>query len=293
MRRRPLVHPDDVEDPLLEVLRQLFADHRDDDLIAREHDVPDPFAPDEIVERGHDLLHVLQLDVLDVPLIPRLRPAAHLVVLRVRSRDFELALAASGAEDEDARLGGVGQHRGVARILVEHACERVQMRPIAQDDQPLERHLELQRLEEAGRAAGKERESLRGRLQFIAEIPPEPLHVGVETRALGRGGRPCLQPLRELVAENDVERAPARVVGAGVEVQAQHRHPGRFPRRQSVEVVVKHRQAAMQGRCLGRTRPAARLRSLAGQPRGILPRDPGSFRDGPAGPVGPPLNQAA
>ena len=59
-----------------EVLRHLFAQQRHHDLVAGDDDLGDVLALDDLLERLDDFLDVLDVEVLDVPLVAGLRPAA-------------------------------------------------------------------------------------------------------------------------------------------------------------------------------------------------------------------------
>ena len=70
-----------------------------------------------IFERLDDFLDVMQVEVLGAALIARLRPATLGITPRLLVRRFFVALGGREAEDQDARLVGVEQHRRVARIV--------------------------------------------------------------------------------------------------------------------------------------------------------------------------------
>ena len=96
-------------------------------------------------ERFDDFLGVVEVIVLGVALVARLRPAAHLVPLRLDAFDLLGALDGVRGEHENPRGVGVGQERGVARILVDEPRQRIEVR--------LVRHVTADAPESARRAA--------------------------------------------------------------------------------------------------------------------------------------------
>lgn len=54
----------------------LFTEHRYDNFVARQHDLLDSVPTHGAIQRSNDFLSMMQMVVLNVPAVPRLRPAS-------------------------------------------------------------------------------------------------------------------------------------------------------------------------------------------------------------------------
>ena len=221
----------DVDDLLVDGLRQFSAKLRHEVGVTEDHDPRDLLGVDDARQDVGHFLHVLLMEVLDVALIARLRPAADLHLLRFLPFDISGVRAAAGREYEHPGTVGVHEDGRIPRPLVVEAGQRIEVRPVA-DHQLMggKRRFDLHRLEQAGAGAGKEREAACARLELGVDIGRDPLEIRVETCAgIGRE-RVAAQPIGELAAEIRPEGRSSIAAWRRVEVEAQHRQRHRFER---------------------------------------------------------------
>src|SRR5512134_2311074 len=102
------------------------------------------------------------MEVLDVPLIPRLRPTAHGGPPRFDVLHLVFGLSRAEPEYVQASRIRVGNERGIARELVVQTHQRIEVRN-GSNEQPvrLKRYVELNGVEEVGGGrAGKQGDSV-------------------------------------------------------------------------------------------------------------------------------------
>ena len=173
---------------------------------------------------------MMQMIVLGVALVPRLRPAAHLVTLGFRPLDLFGMLQRVAGEDEYPRRVGVRDDRCVPGVLVGEQGQRVQIR-LGRDRQPMLGHRrgERDRLEEIGAGTREHREALRGAIHAV-HIAPDFLYVAVEAFSLRTlGGEGC-EPVGEFLPQECVELVAPVLVRLQVQIEADNRERAGIPR---------------------------------------------------------------
>ena len=125
-----------IDDPLGEVLGHLVAQERRDHFVARDQDVVDVLPLDDVIESIHDFLGVVQVEILDVPLVARLRPAALRGPARLDALDLPIVHDFAGGDHEDACRIRVRHHRGISRKQRFDPRQGVEVRAVA-DVQPM------------------------------------------------------------------------------------------------------------------------------------------------------------
>lgn len=158
------VEAENIDDPIGQMLRQLVAQHRNDDFISRQHDLLDAVVAHHPFQGVDEFLCVMQVVVFNVALVARLRPAADRTATDLGARHLIASHRGPASEHEQARGVRVGNQRGVRGMLVSQPGERVQVRPIG-DIQAmfLNWRVELHGLEEAiGAGARKQRHAISG-----------------------------------------------------------------------------------------------------------------------------------
>lgn len=180
------VKAEDIDNPVGQMLRQLVAQHGNDHVISREHDPLDAVLAHYLFERVDEFLRVMQMIVLDMALVPRLRPAADRAPADFRPGDLTAAHRDPASEHEQPRRVCIGNERGVGGILVSQPGEWVQMRSIGDiQAMPLHRRVELHVLEEPiGAGAGKQRHGVGGGAQRVAQIRGDAPGIALEAGAL-------------------------------------------------------------------------------------------------------------
>src|SRR5207248_10279783 len=143
----------DLDHALGEHLRQRLADERDRDLVAGQGHALDSLLAHDGIERLDELLRVLAVELVDVTLIARLRPAAGGRARELRILDALALPDTAQGDDEDARLVRIGDGHRVAAPLVEQPRERIEMRHTADDELGLDRRAQLDGLEDTRRTA--------------------------------------------------------------------------------------------------------------------------------------------
>jgi len=121
---------DRVDDPPGQLLRHVVTEQRHDHVVAGDDDGSDRFVADDAGERVDDFPGMVDVVVLRVPLVARLRPAAHLVPLGLDAFDLFAALQRVRGEHEDARRVRVCEQRCIAGIFADQSRQRVQVRPV-------------------------------------------------------------------------------------------------------------------------------------------------------------------
>jgi len=116
-----------VDDFFRERFRQLFTQDRERHLVARNQNVSDVLIPDESVEGVNDFLGVLEMEVLDVPLIPRLRPSALRSPSRLDVLHFAIGHQFACRDDEDVCGICIGHQRRISRRLRFKSSERIEV----------------------------------------------------------------------------------------------------------------------------------------------------------------------
>ena len=140
-----------VDDLFGDLLAELIAQQRQDHLVAGEQDRRDAFVADEPGERIRHLLRMLQVVVVDVALIARLRPAAHLVPAGLGSLDCGGLLDSVRRDDEQPRLAGVGDQHDEPGIAIDQMRERIEVRLIRNvQTVPIDGRGERHRFEQVG-----------------------------------------------------------------------------------------------------------------------------------------------
>src|SRR5207248_9119818 len=124
----------DLDHALGEHLRQRLADERDRDLVAGQGHALDSLLAHDGIERLDELLRVLAVELVDVTLIARLRPAASGRPRELRILDALALPDTAQGDDEDARLVRIGDGHRVAAPLVEQPPEPVETRQTAYAD---------------------------------------------------------------------------------------------------------------------------------------------------------------
>ena len=97
------------------------------------HDVIDVVGRHDLIETLDDLLRMVQMDVFDVPLKARLRPAASFAAFGLRVLHVHRVDHPPGAEHEDSRGIGIDQQRRIPRMFLVQPRERIEIRAVADD----------------------------------------------------------------------------------------------------------------------------------------------------------------
>lgn len=121
---------------------------------------------------------MVQVVVLDVSLIPQLRPATRIRVRDLLAPELFPLDRATAPEDIDAGVIRVRQDDRVTRITVDDPGESGQVRAVS-DRQPVtrDRRVELQRFEEARGRARENGDPVRGRADLLGEPSLDRLSV--------------------------------------------------------------------------------------------------------------------
>ena len=216
--------------------RQLVAQPGDQAGVASDDHPLDALVADDAIEPLDHLLEVLELQVLGVALIARLRPPAHRMAAGLLAGHVVARLDRAQAEDDDPGMIGVEQQRGVARVLVDEASQRIQVRHRA-DEQlvAVDRGIERDHGEELVVVDGGEDRRGVGRR---VEARERGLHLLEGPRQAGLRLRVCLgrlEPLGLQPAQEYVVGVAPVLVGPEVEIEADHRRLARLEGRQPVE----------------------------------------------------------
>ncbi len=184
--------------------------------------------------------------VIHVPLVARLRPAAHLGPVVGRVLHLGPVHRRAEREDEDPREPAVGHHGGIARVGVREPGQLVELRLVVDVEPVLAHgHVELHRLEKVALAgAGEDGHAVRRGTQLLAHPAPDPLDVPVVALTLRRVRLEGAAAGRELAAEEPVYLVLPVLVGLRVEVQAEHGEGGRREGGESVEKVLLGRHGS-------------------------------------------------
>ncbi len=142
----------------------------------------------------------------------------------------------AAAEHEDTRVVRVGEKHGVPRMAVHNAGERVEVGTIADRHPiPLDRRVELERLEEVARRAGKDRDAVGRGADFVGEAELDPFDVLLEALPRWRPFLELLHPAVKLLSEERPVVVLPAVVGLGVQIKAQDRRSNRLHAGETVE----------------------------------------------------------
>ena len=105
-----------VDDLLRQMLRHLVPQQRHHHLVAGDDDLGDVLLLDDLLQRVDDFFGVMDVEVFDVALIARLRPAALRRALGLDAFDLVFRDHVAGREHQNPRRVGVGEHRRIARM---------------------------------------------------------------------------------------------------------------------------------------------------------------------------------
>jgi hypothetical protein len=248
--------PDVIDDLLCQVLRQVFAQERNHHFVTCDDDVRDPLGADDPIERFDDVLDVVQVEVADVPLVSRLRPAS---LRRGPRLDAVHDLGVDqlvGREDEDSRGVGVDEQRRVPRVPGLDACQGVEVRLVADVEKvPVDRGIQLQRLEQLAGRAGEDCQAVAGWLQFGVQVPRDPFEISVKALPFWRAGWIGPATRLQFLPDECLVLIPAVLAGLGIEIQTYDWVWCRFERRQSRELISQCHTPPSQ-RAIARQEPA-------------------------------------
>ncbi len=133
--RRSDVEGQHVNHLVRQVPGHLFHQQRPDDRITGEDDVVQRLVANGAVEHVGHLLDVVEVKVLVVALVPRLRPAAHRRSPRLDVSYLSLSFAGAKTKDVQPRGVRISQQSGIAWELIVHSHQRVEVRHRS-DEQP-------------------------------------------------------------------------------------------------------------------------------------------------------------
>ena len=179
---------------------------------------------------------MLQVKVLGMALVARLRPSAFLVVLRLLAFDLLGLLDLVDGEDEDPRRVRVGDERQISGIRLDQTRQRIEMCVIGNvQAMPVERCSQFQRREQVGAVAGEERKTVDRPIQ-AGDVRADFRGVGFEAVALGPACRVGIDALGQLLFEELLELIASVFVRPKVEVEADDRKRPRIGGRDAVEL---------------------------------------------------------
>jgi hypothetical protein len=236
---------EDADHLLCQDLRKVLPQQRHDDVVTGEKDVFGTVLPHDPSERFHDVFRVMQVVVLDVPLVSHLRPAARVGARKLLALHVLPLDRAAAAEHEDARVVRVGKKDRVARVAVHDAGEWIKVRSVADGQAvPLDRRIELERLEEVGGRAGEDRDCICGGADVFGHVTLDPRDVLLEAFPLGRPELEIPHPAAQLLAEEGRVVVLAAAVRLCVQVEADDGETERLAPGEALESFGERR-----GRC--------------------------------------------
>src|SRR5690349_3788785 len=187
MLRRIDAETERVDDLLFQRLRHLLAQQRDHSrFISSKNDVLDILVAHDLFEQVDNFLRVLEVIVLYVALVTRLRPPADLRLFRLHVFQLFMLNCASRNEDEDLRAIRVCEHDGITPVLIDKTRERIQMRSIG-DKQSVAFERRVKQADYKPitvSRARKDRESLNRRRNLTFEVTHDANEVFVEALLL-------------------------------------------------------------------------------------------------------------
>src|SRR5205085_2406055 len=139
-------------------------------------------------QRANHFLRVMQMVILFVSLISRLRPPTNLCMLRLDVfNSLSLECATSG-EDKDLRAIRVRQHDRIAAIVINETRKRIEMWPIVNKDTvALERRRELSNFKIILLSrTGEDRNPLSFGRYAIFQVTYDSHKIFIEARSRGR-----------------------------------------------------------------------------------------------------------
>jgi hypothetical protein len=195
----------------------------------------------DAVQCVDDFLHVVKMEIFNVPLVSGLRGTAHGRPAGLDALDLLLLFDRAQGEYQDARPIRIEQHGGVARVLVREPHQRINVRH-GTNEQPMlrQRRLELNGFEElTGAGRCEDRQTVRRAVQFAVEIGVDAFDVPLEAGAFGRIRGQAPQALGEhFLAERRVAIATV-LVWRKIQVEADNRETVRLERREPLQLIAE------------------------------------------------------